>query len=382
MIARLLRALACAAGLAVAWSGQAGAQILVPQTPAGVALTRANSGAVGVVSGGVNGTYIRIAADLAAVLDNGENLRVLPIVGKGSVQNIADILFLRGVDIGIVQSDALAFVRRQNLFPGAYQSLQYITKLYDEEVHILARKEIGKIEDLADRTVNVDVRGSGTAMTASVLFESLNIPVKAANDDQDTALDKLKRGEIDALVYVTGQPARLFSGVGAESELHFLPVPITPALLETYLPAQLGHSEYPALIQEDAPVDTLAVGAVMAVFGWQPGTERYRRAANFTEAFFSKFQRFLEPPHHPKWKEVNLAAQVPGWIRFAPARDWLARQNAQATASAEQRDFNAFLSSAGPARANLTPAQRDALFQQFLAWQSRQRQGHQFAAPR
>jgi TRAP transporter TAXI family solute receptor len=381
MIARLLRALACAAGLAVAWAGQAGAQTLVPQTPAGAALTRANSGAVGVVSGGVNGTYIRIAADLAAVLDNGENLRVLPIIGKGSVQNIADILFLRGVDIGIVQSDALAYVRRQNLFPGADQSLQYITKLYDEEVHILARKEIEKLEDLADRAVNVDVRGSGTAMTATVLFESLGIPVKPANEDQDTALEKLKRGDIDALVYVTGQPARLFSGIGADSGLHFLAVPMTQALLETYLPTQIEHSDYPALVPEGAPVDTLAVGAVMAVFGWQPGTERYRRTANFTEAFFGKFQKFLEPPHHPKWKEVNLAAQVPGWTRFAPARDWLARQNALA-ASADQRDFNAFLSSAGPGRADLSPAQREALFQQFLNWQSRQRRGNQLATPR
>jgi uncharacterized protein len=382
MMARLLLALACAVGMAVTSAGQAGAQTLRPQTQAGAAMTRANAGAVGVVSGGVNGTYIRIAADLASVLDNGENLRVLPILGKGSVQNIADILFLRGVDIGIVQADALAYIRRQNLFPGADQSLQYITKLYDEEVHILARKEIGKIEDLADRPVNVDVRGSGTAMTASVLFESLGIPVKAVNDDQDTAVEKLKRGEIDALVYVTGQPARLFSGIAPDTGLHFLAVPMTPALIETYLPAQLEHSDYPALVPEGAPVDTLAVGAVMAVFGWQPGTERHRRVALFTEAFFGKFQQLLLPPHHPKWKEVNLAAQVPGWTRFAPARDWLARQSAPPTASGDQRDFNAFLTNAGPSPANLSPAQRDALFQQFLAWQNRQRQGHQFAAPR
>jgi hypothetical protein len=202
------------------------------------------------------------------------------------------------------------------------------------------------------------------------------------NDDQDTALEKLKRGGIDALVYVTGQPARLFAEIGAETGLHFLAVPMTPALIETYLPAQLDHNGYPALVAQNAPVDTLAVGAVMAVFGWQPGTDRYRRVALFTDAFFDKFQQFLLPPHHPKWKEVSLTAQVPGWTRFAPAREWLARQSVAANAGGDQRDFNAFLTHAGPAPANLSAAQRDALFQQFLAWQNRQRQGQQFPPPR
>ncbi len=64
---------------------------------------RINRGTISVISGGINGTYVRIAADLSAVLDNGEDLRILPIMGKGSVQNIDDILYLKGIDVGIVQ---------------------------------------------------------------------------------------------------------------------------------------------------------------------------------------------------------------------------------------------------------------------------------------
>ena len=82
---------------------------------------QANSGTVGVIAGGVDGTYIRIAADLAAVLDDGVRLRVIPIIGKGSLQNLSDIMFLRGIDIGIVQSDVLAFAQRQRLFPALEQ---------------------------------------------------------------------------------------------------------------------------------------------------------------------------------------------------------------------------------------------------------------------
>ncbi|MFT8243188.1 TAXI family TRAP transporter solute-binding subunit [Roseomonas sp. BN140053] len=279
---------------------------------------QANAGTVGVVSGGVDGTYVRIAADLAAVLDDGDRLRVLPIIGRGSVQNLSDIALVRGVDIGIVQSDALAFVRRRRLLAGAEQMIQYIAKLYDEELHVLAGPGIGRLQDLAGRVVNLDGRGSGTAMTASLVLETLGIAARPAFDPQDVALEKLRRGEIAALAYVAGKPTRLFAGLPPDSGLHFVPVPMTPALLETHLPSRLGAAEYPLLVPADAPVDTLAVGAVMAVYAWQPGTERHRKVAAFVDAFTAKFEEFLRPPRHPKWREVNLQAQVPGWVRFDP----------------------------------------------------------------
>ncbi len=144
-------------------------------------------------------------------LDDGQTLRVLPVLGKGSLQNLADILYLRGIDVGIVQSDVLAYAKQRNLYPGIDRSIQYIAKLYDEEVHVLARKDIARLEDLAGKPVNVDVSGSGTAMTASLLFDALGISVQTQNLDEPTAVEKLKRGEIAAVVFVSGQPSRLFS---------------------------------------------------------------------------------------------------------------------------------------------------------------------------
>jgi len=280
---------------------------------------RTNAGTVGIISGGVDGTYIRIAADLAAVLDDGDTLRVLPIVGKGSLQNLADILVLRGVDIGIVQSDVLAFARREHLLPGLDDLIQYIAKLYNEEVHILAGRGIERIEDLAGRTVNMDVQGSGTTMTAALLFDGLGIAVTSAHDTQDVALTKLQRGEIAALVYVAGKPARLFTGIEPGAGLRFLSVPMRPKLLETYLPSTLTHADYPSLIAEGSMVETIAVSAIMAVYAWQPGTERHRKVSRFVESLHAKFPEFLRPPRHPKWREVDLRAQVPGWVRFEPA---------------------------------------------------------------
>jgi TRAP transporter TAXI family solute receptor len=366
MIRRILRNAVCVVALWTGASFDTHAQTAAPNQEAQTA--RANTGVVGVISGGVDGTYIRIAADLASVLDDRERLRVLPIVGKGSLQNISDIMFLKGIDIGIVQSDAMAYSRRQQLYPRLDQSVQYIAKLYDEEVHILARKDVERVEDLAGQKVNVDVRGSGTAMTASVVFDALGIAAQLTNDDQRTALEKLKRGEIAALIYVAGKPARLFDSIGPETGLHFLPVELTKPLLDTYLPAQLGHADYGSLVPEGTTIDTIAVGSVMAVFAWQPGHERYNNVARFVDAFFSKFQQFLQPPRHPKWKDVNLAAQVPGWTRFPAATAWLSRQVVAGTAGGRlQNDFDAFLSREGGA--SMTNVQKEALFRQFLDWQ-------------
>ena len=306
-------------------ANQAGAQSQPTPQMLSSSAQRANAGTVGVVSGGVDGTYVRIAADLASVLDNGDDLRVLAIIGRGSVQNIADIMFLRGVDIGIVQSDVLAYAQRQRLFPGVTQLVHYIAKLYDEEFHLLAGPSVTRVEDLRGRRVNVDLRPSGTAMTASLVLEGLGISAELTHDPQDVALEKLRRDEIAAMAFVAGQPARLFSAIPAGSGLHFLPVPATPALMETYLPSRLVDERYPNLIPAGTAVETLAVGAVMAVYAWPAGTERHRKVARFVEAFFTRFEEFQRPPRHAKWREVNLAAQVPGWTRFGVAQEVAAR---------------------------------------------------------
>ncbi len=336
--------------------------------------TQTNRGTIGVISGGVDGTYIRIAADLAAVIGDSDGLRILPVVGLGSVQNLADLLYMRGIDVGIVQSDVLAYVKREKTYPGIERRLQYIAKLYDEEFHVLAGKDIASITDLAGKKVNFDVRGSGTFMTATLVFDALKIKVEPVSRDQALALDMVRKGEIAALVYVAGKPARLFRDLKPEDGVHFLEVPQTPELLQTYLPARFTPEDYSLLA---APVDTVAVGAVMAVVSFPHESERYRNLARFTDAFFTKFAAFLEAPRHPKWKEVNLSAQLPGWTRFGPADAWLARNvRAIPVAGSDaglRKAFDAFLEqqSALTGRA-ATPEQKEALFAQFLMWEKSQ----------
>jgi len=370
-------AAAAAVALAVALCASAAAAQQAPSadpaqpaarnaTGAAAVRERANAGVVGLVSGGVEGTYIRIAADLAAVLD-GPELRILPIVGKGSVQNTLDVMYLRGVDVGIVQSDVLAYLRRERPVAGVEKSMQYIAKLYNEELHLLAGPQAARLADLAGKKVNVDVKGSGTFITASLVFEKLGVAVEVTHYDQALALEKLRSGEIAALAYVAGRPTRLFRDLKADQGLHFLAVPATDALLDTYLPASLAAADYPGLIAEGGSVETIAVGAVMAVYAWPSGSDRHQKVGRFVDAFFSRFPEFLQAPRHAKWKEVNLAAKVPGWSRFSAAESWLAAASA-GDEKAQRQQFSRFLSEAAPNAAGLTPQQREALFAQFLEW--------------
>lgn len=343
---------------------------------------RVNQGTVAVISGGVTGTYIRIASDLATVLDDGYKLRILPVLGKGSVQNITDILYLKGIDLGIVQSDVLAFIKRKKIHPTITRRIRYVTKLYNEELHLLGGEGIETVQDLAGKRVNFGIKGSGTAMTASTLFDKLNIDVEPTSFDQALALEKLKNREIAAMVYVAGKPTSLFAGIEEPKGVHFLGVPATPELLETYLPSRLSHDDYPRLIPEGEGVDTIAVGAVLAVYNWSQRHERYRKVARFVEAFFGRFDEFLKPPRHVKWQEVNLAAVVPGWTRFKPAQDWLdAHPPTAGGPPAPKREleaeFEAFLrylkeKQAKKGAETMSEAQQKALFEQFMRWQERQ----------
>src|SRR5216684_3189546 len=278
-----------------------------------------NRGVVEVETSGAAGISVRIAEDLANLIDDGATRRVVPVVGKGSLQNLTDLKYLRGIDMAILQTDVLDYAKEQRLFPGMESSFSYVTRLYNEEFHLLARAEIRSIAELANQKVNVDLPGSGTAITAGRLFGLLKVQAILANDSQEVALDKLRMGEIAALAFVAGKPAPLFMSLKGEDGLHFLAVPFNQAANSAYAPTRLTAADYPGLVPQGRAIETVAVGSVLAVADLRQLPERYRNVVNFVDVFFTGFQTLLTPGHHPKWRDVNLAAELPGWRRYPPA---------------------------------------------------------------
>ena len=152
---------------------------------------------------------------------------------------------------------------------------------------------------------------------------------------QADAIVRIRSGEIAATVLFSGKPVRLFSGVSIGDNLRLLTIPFTPTLENTYVPAALEADDYPNLIPKGQTVQTIGIDAVLITLNWPRASERYRRVAAFVEAFFSKFPELRKEPRHPKWQQVNLAAELPGWDRLPAAQEWLDRSKRQEPVQAQ-----------------------------------------------
>src|SRR5688572_7738894 len=295
---------------------------------------RKNGWTVGVAGGILSGTYMTFAAELADVLDDGDNLRVVPIATYGAASNLDDLLYLRGVDVAVTQSDVFEYFQTQRKIAGLQHRVHYIIRLPISEVHILAKRKIRSIEDLRGKKVNFGPAGSASSLTGTIIFQRAGIKVEQTLFDNPLALQKLRSGEIDALIRVIGKPIDFFSKLPADSGLHLVPIPFTKAFSDYYALSEFTKAEYPTLIAEGDTVSTLGVPAVLAVYNWPAKSDRARRVQRLAERMFANWDKFQAPPRHPKWREVNLAATVPGWTRWGPADELLTVMRTQQTQAA------------------------------------------------
>jgi NMT1-like family len=316
---------------------------------------RRNAWTVGVAGGQLSGTYMTFANEMAQVLDDGDNLRVIPIATYGAASNLDDLLYLQQVDVAVTQADVLEYFRAHRKISNIEQRVNYILRLPASEIHVLARNDIKSIADLRGKKVSFGPAGSASSLTGTIVFQRLGVQVEQVLYDNPTALQKLKAGELAALVRVIGRPIDFFARLPANS----------------YGLGELTNKEYPTLVPDGQPVDTIAVPAVLAVSNWAKGPYHNRRIGRFVEALFAKWDKFREPPRHPKWRDVNLAATVPGWSRWSGAEAML--RHIQLKDEAVLRsEFTSFLKEKLPAAAGLTDEQREGLFREFRQWRDKQ----------
>jgi len=331
-----------------------------------------NRNTVSIISGspGSDATYLQVAYDLAAVLNDGENLRILPVVGVGGSQNIRDVRALKGIDIGLTQVSILNNFRRVNETLGVTDDkIVYVTKLFNLEVHLVGRSGIKSVEQLQGQKVNLDELGSGTNYSMRDIFKRLGIEVQEVNLPQTLALEKVKTGEIAATVLVAGKPTLSMSQLRLSDGFKFIPIPYSKPLASDFLPTELTHDDYPDMIPAGQSVETIADSAVLIAYNWPKNTDRYRRVETFINTFFPRIAEFAQPPHHVKWREVNLGATLDGWTRLESAQAWL-NANRENAVAAERSQFKSFLATRGsnPERSPETAAQADRLFDEYLKW--------------
>jgi len=134
---------------------------------------RMNAWTVGLAAGRTEGAPLQFAAELARVLDDGDNMRVLPIVTRGPFDNVYDLLYLRGVDAAIVYGDVLDHFKNKPEFAGAWRRINYLLSLFPSEVHVFVRPEIKSLQDLAGKVVNFNTAGTAANFSGPIIFKQL-----------------------------------------------------------------------------------------------------------------------------------------------------------------------------------------------------------------
>src|SRR3984893_17615989 len=350
-----------------------------------------NDIAVTIMTSGLSCTCARFAEDIRNVVNDlrPDGLRVLPVLGVGGLQNVNDVLFMKGIDMGVVDEDNLRLLKKRDpqLYANLEQRIQYITKLYNSEFHVLARNEIRTYDDLRGKPVSFNLKDSQTEATADIIFNTLKIDVKRVYYDNDEAIRKLREGEISAMIVLRGAPQAALAKLTKEDKIHFLsldrkslPDQDLYSIISDYLPAELTHEHYPNLIAEGASVSTIANRALLVTYAWSEDSARYKRISKFVQEFFGKIDQFHSKARHPKWNEVNLSAEIPGWTRFKPAAEWLAAHRSVAipqnqgdtpgrTPAELRTAFERFIenyAATSSGQKTLSAGEREALFTRFM----------------
>jgi TRAP-type uncharacterized transport system substrate-binding protein len=323
------------------------------------------------IAGPATGSEIVLAADIADLVPASANLRVAPMLGDGGGGNLAALLDDPHVDIAFVSTDALADAVAKER--GLASRVELVARLAPQEIHVLARADIDSFAGLAGKPVNFGPAGSASAVTGAALFNALGVKVKPTAFDAPNAIEQLKQGAVAAAVIVGCKPSPLVAAIPASSGIHLLPVTFGAELVAAYLPTRLIFDDYPNLIQAGGGIGTVATGMVLLAAKAKADPGSAARVGRFVDAVFPRFAELQAQGRHPKWREVNLAASLPGVARVGAAAAFLGEPAPTPAkpkaAKASAADSPALPKTLTAQELAMSKEQKESLFKRFIEWQ-------------
>jgi uncharacterized protein len=294
---------------------------------------------MGIITGSDKGTYYQFGLNLQT-LAKARDIDLEVYTSKGSVENIFAVYQRPRTQMGIVQADVLAFVAKLQTDPvlkRIAKKTRMVFPLYNEEVHVLGRREISDFDDLTDRRVAIGREGSGNHLTAKLLFKVSEIePKEMVAIDTQEALAELKAGRIDAMFYVAGYPVKLFTeGVTEADGLALIPI-FNKSILEFYPAAEIPGKTYS---WQPNPISTVAVKAVLVSFDFRGNN--CESVGRFAQVVASNMD-WLKKNGHPKWKFVDLDYPLKGWEQYDCVKKYIQKPT-QATATKDRTPMNPVL---------------------------------------
>jgi uncharacterized protein len=335
-------------GHRVLWHGAwRGSETAAKQEPARAeSAPAAGAGDILVLADGADASATRMATEFAQAMQ-GSGLHVKAVEGKTSIGALNKAVNGDSADLAIVPMDALAISSNGSTDKDAdwHGRAAYLARLANEPIVLIAPRAIADIHQLAGRKVNVAAADGATATSAAIVFSRLNIAPTMTNEVLPDALTRLARGEIDAVFVVGAGDSKALADFGKDGRFHVVAIPYD-------------------LIGAEDKVDTIGVPTALLAVDAAPDSPRAGRLAPVIDRLFPKFDQTLGSLHDSQWKDVNLAATIPGWPRFAPTQAWL-DQNERAP-DAALATFRSVAETAASASQGPGGADSDKLYENLM----------------
>lgn len=266
--------------------------------------------------------FHQLVHNMESELEQDSGLRIVPIMGKNHVQSVYDLLFLKGVDLALVRADAIEYVKRKGDYPSIQRLINNVAKVSEEKIVIIARKDYQTLEDLEGQVVGFGLPGSGEYVTSTIAFDTLGIEPDYVEVNNTIAIEKMKSGELAAMVYLLRAPDAVQTGNDLKAatavkelqlgdDLHIMEIPESSDLSVIYTPTALTSLDLPGLIDEGSSIATYSVDAILAVYRWRAPSFRFDQTERFVNALVDSLEGLRSEVYQPAWKRVDLEEQTP-----------------------------------------------------------------------
>lgn len=281
-----------------------------------------------------------LMADIEASLNLAAGLRIVPIVGKNHVQSVYDLLYLDGVDLALVRSDSIEYVRRVDGLVGAPRVTRNVARVGNEKIVVVAHEAYARPDELEGRPIAFGLPGSGEFVTGTLLFDTLGIDVRKVEAHGGEALERVRSGELAAMIHLLGAPGAFSGGDDASAGgVSVLPLPRDDGLSDLYHRTTLDAEDLPGLIAAGESVPTYSVDVNLVAYAWSSSNERTRRMTRFVEALVDRLAELQGNAFQPEWREVSLEPETPNIDSSPMVEQALARRAATMARLREAKDI-------------------------------------------
>jgi hypothetical protein len=248
---------------------------------------------------------------LADAVQHDHSLRLLPIIGDGTIQTAADLTQLDSVDVALLPLDTLTYAEAQGLLNQKDAKVSYLVQLHSVTWVLVASPNIKSLTKLAGRRIASGPTGTSGFVAGELLFNAFEVPFERVPKQGAEALAAVATGEADAAIVDADQIRRYKLDT---TKFHCLPLTVPAPLDGTYAETQLTQHDLPGLIAEGQTITAVKTPLALMVPAAKTSRGASYRTLTSVVLNHAKELGFTQ----------DISTDIAGWTRHEQARKALA----------------------------------------------------------